>query len=99
MSTSLVLVKLPPDQSLFALTDAQNILRRMVLDSVQSIHSRRNYAKALYDLFVFCASRPLSRALLLANHDRSSLSVNYERPVICNTKARRRSAAQWNDWT
>jgi PAS domain-containing protein len=37
----------------------------MVLDSVQSIHSKRNYAKAHDDLFAFCASRPLSRALLM----------------------------------
>jgi integrase len=37
----------------------------MVLDSVKSIHSKRNYAKALDDLFAFCASRPLSRALLM----------------------------------
>src|SRR5260370_37806841 len=37
----------------------------MVLDSVPSIHSKRNYAKALDDLFAFCASRPLSRALLM----------------------------------
>jgi hypothetical protein len=37
----------------------------MVLDSVQSPHTRRNYAKALDDLFVFCASQPLSRALLM----------------------------------
>jgi integrase len=37
----------------------------MVMDSVQSIHSKRNYAKALDDLFAFCASRPLSRALLM----------------------------------
>jgi integrase len=37
----------------------------MVMDSAQSIHSKRNYAKALDDLFAFCASRPLSRALLM----------------------------------
>ena len=37
----------------------------MVLDSVSSPHSRRNYAKALDDLFRFCASRPLSRELLM----------------------------------
>jgi integrase len=37
----------------------------MVLDSVQSVHSKRNYAKALDDLFAFCASQPLSRALLM----------------------------------
>ena len=65
MSTSLVPVNLPPEESQFALTEAQAILRRMVMDSVQSIHSKRNYAKALDDLFAFCASRPLSRALLM----------------------------------
>jgi integrase len=65
MSTSLVPLKLQPEESQFAFTEAQTILRRMVLDSVQSIHSKRNYAKALDDLFVFCASRPLSRALLM----------------------------------
>ena len=37
----------------------------MVLDSVASAHSRRNYAKALDDLFAFSAGRPLSRALLM----------------------------------
>ena len=36
----------------------------MVLDSVALPHSKRNYAKALDDLFAFCASRPLSRSLL-----------------------------------
>jgi integrase len=65
MSTSLVPIKLSPEESQFALTEAQTILRRMVMDSVQSIHSKRNYAKALDDLFAFCASRPLSRALLM----------------------------------
>lgn len=37
----------------------------MLLDSVTSPHSRRNYAKALDLLFGFAASRPLTRALLL----------------------------------
>jgi integrase len=37
----------------------------MVLDAVASPHSKRNYAKALDDLFAFCASRPLSRELLM----------------------------------
>jgi hypothetical protein len=49
----------------YALTPAQAILRKLVLDSVASVHSKRNYAKALDDLFAFCASRPLSRALLM----------------------------------
>jgi integrase len=65
MSTSLVTVNLPPGEPQHTLSPAQTILRQMVLDSVQSIHSKRNYAKALDDLFGFCASRPLSRALLM----------------------------------
>ena len=40
-------------------------LRQMVLNSVVSEHSKRNYAKALDDLFLFAASRPLTRALLM----------------------------------
>jgi integrase len=47
------------------LTQAQTVLRGMVLDSVASPHSRRNYGKALDDLFAFSAGRPLSRALLM----------------------------------
>jgi integrase len=65
MSTSLVHVNPLSEKSSFALTQAQAILRKMVLDSVQSIHSKRNYAKALDDLFAFSANRPLSRALLM----------------------------------
>ena len=49
----------------FALTPAQTILRKLVLDAVQAPYTRRNYAKALDDLFQFFASRPLSRALLM----------------------------------
>ena len=64
MSTSLIQVELPSPEASFALTQAQARLRQMVLDSVKSIHSKRNYAKALNDLFAFCATRPLSRALL-----------------------------------
>jgi integrase len=40
-------------------------LRQMVLNSVVSEHSKRNYAKALDDLFLFAASRPLTGALLM----------------------------------
>src|SRR5580658_7102024 len=65
MSTSLIQVDLPPPEPPFALTQAQAKLRQIVLDSVRSIHSKRNYAKALDDLFAFCARRPLSRALLM----------------------------------
>jgi hypothetical protein len=65
MSTSLIHVQPPAAEPPFALTQAQGRLRQMVLDSVHSIHSKRNYAIALDDLFAFCASQPLSRALLM----------------------------------
>jgi integrase len=48
-----------------ALTPAQSLLRKRVLDTVASPHSKRNYARALDDLFAFCANRPLSRSLLM----------------------------------
>jgi integrase len=48
-----------------ALTPAQARLRKMVLDAVPSPHTHRNYARALDDLFAFCASRPLTRSLLM----------------------------------
>ena len=47
------------------LSPVQLQLRRMVLDSVSSAHSRRNYAKALDLLFALAAGRPLTRALLM----------------------------------
>jgi hypothetical protein len=65
MITSLLHVEAPLGEPPYTLTQAQTILRQMVLDSVPSIHSKRNYAKALDDLFAFSASRPLSRALLM----------------------------------
>jgi integrase len=42
-------------------------LREMVLNSVVSEHSKRNYAKALDEVFALCEARkqPLSRALLM----------------------------------
>src|SRR5438552_1629511 len=65
MITSLLHLEAPPGEPPYTLTQAQTILRQMVLDSVPSPHSKRNYAKALDDLFQFCASRPLSRSLLM----------------------------------
>jgi integrase len=47
------------------LVEAQQRLRRMVLDTLPSPNSRRNYGKALDDLFAFSAGRPLTRALLM----------------------------------
>jgi integrase len=55
MSTSLALIPSADESQ----------LRAMVLNSVASEHSKRNYGKAVDDLFTFCASRPLSRALLM----------------------------------
>jgi site-specific recombinase XerD len=68
MTSELILAAIPPDSreaEPLALTPAQARLRKMVLDAVPSPHSKRNYAKALDDLFAFCASRPLSRSLLM----------------------------------
>ncbi len=47
------------------LMQAQQRLRKMVLDTLPSPNSRRNYAKALDLLFVMVAGRPLTRALLM----------------------------------
>jgi integrase len=68
MTNELVLAPVPPESRTgepIALTPAQARLRKMVLDAVQSPHSKRDYGKALDDLFQFCASRPLSRSLLM----------------------------------
>jgi site-specific recombinase XerD len=68
MTNELVLAGQTPESreaEPLALTPAQARLRKMVLDSVASPHSRRNYAKSLDDLFQFCASRPLTRCLLM----------------------------------
>jgi len=47
------------------LVEAQQRLRQMVLDTLPSPNSRRNYAKALDDLFAFAAGRPLTRSLVM----------------------------------
>ena len=47
------------------LIEAQHRLRKLVLDTLPSPNSRRNYAKALDDLFAFAAGRPLTRALVM----------------------------------
>ena len=64
MSTSLALIP-SAEESQLNRNAAFRELREMVLNSVASDHSKRNYAKAVDDLFAFCASRPLSRALLM----------------------------------
>jgi hypothetical protein len=67
--SELVLAPIPRESRAgepLVLTPAQSLLLKRVLDSVVSPHSKRNYARALDDLFAFCASRPLSRSLLMA---------------------------------
>jgi integrase len=68
MTNELILAPVQPESRQaepIALTPAQSLLRQRVLDAVASPHSKRNYARALDDLFAFCASRPLSRSLLM----------------------------------
>ena len=68
MTNQLILAPIPPESreaEPVARTPAQSLLRQRVLDAVASPHSKRNYARALDDLFTFCASRPLSRSLLI----------------------------------
>jgi hypothetical protein len=67
-------------------------LRRMVFMSVPSEHSKRNYAKALDELFTLCEKRqqPLSRALLMEyraammEKDLSPSTVNVRLSAICS---------------
>src|ERR1700736_3651477 len=68
MTNQLVLAPVPLESrgaEPVALTPAQVRLRKLVLDAVPSPHTQRNYAKALDDLFAFCASRPLTREVLM----------------------------------
>lgn len=68
MDLQLISAPTPPDDAPTpggSLVEAQRRLRQMVLDTLPSPHSRRNYAKALDDLFTFSAGRPLTRALLM----------------------------------
>src|SRR5260370_42341742 len=52
------------DDGTSELSEAQSLLKQMVLDSVTSPNTRRSYAKTLDELFAFSAGRPLTRALL-----------------------------------
>ena len=58
------LALLPPGVPIPGLTPAQQLLRRLVLDSVTAPTSKLAYGHALDDLFRFLAGRPLDRALL-----------------------------------
>ncbi len=63
MSTALIQVVEPP--SPVAVDPRLLELKRIVLDSVVSANSKRNYAQALDGLFLFAAGRALTRALLM----------------------------------
>ena len=75
-------------------------LKQMVLDTVISQHSKRNYANALDHLFVFAASRPLTRALLM--EWRSGMEKDAPSTVNVRLSAMRklnkRGKAQWDAW-
>jgi len=58
------LALLPPGAPATGLTPAQQLLRRLVLDSVTARTSKLAYGHALNHLFGFSAGRPLTRALL-----------------------------------
>jgi hypothetical protein len=64
MSASLALMH-SADASPLDRAAAFQALREMVLNSVASEHSKRNYAEALDEVFALCEERkqPLSRAL------------------------------------
>jgi Phage integrase, N-terminal SAM-like domain len=66
MSTALVRREQPAGERAVSAAGVAE-LRRMVLMSVASDHSKRNYAKALDEIFALCELRhqPLSRALLM----------------------------------
>ena len=65
MSTALVHLGRGTTEAFAAAGAAE--LREMVLNSVASEHSKRNYAKALDEVYALCEERkqPLSRALLM----------------------------------
>jgi hypothetical protein len=64
MSTALVRREQPEGERAVSAAGVAE-LRRMVLMSVASDHSKRNYAKALDEIFALCELRrqPFSRAL------------------------------------
>lgn len=72
--------------------EAQQRLRRMVLDSVPSPNSRRNYAKALDDLFALAAGRPLTRSLFMEY--RASMEVLSPSTVNVRLSAVRKLVAE-----
>ncbi len=71
-----------PDPGPAVLTQAQAMLCQMVMDAVHSPNTRRNYQKALADLFGFCAGRPLTRRLLFEYR----ATLDHLAPVTVNVR-------------
>jgi hypothetical protein len=101
MSSSLALIPSAGEPQLDR-SAAFQALREMVLNSVVSEHSKRNYAKALDEVFILCANRSqgLSRALLTEYRGamlKKKLSASDgKRSLVRRAQARWRGAAQWN---
>jgi len=81
------------------LTQAQVLLKQMVLDSVTSLNTRRSYALTLDELFAFSAGRSLTRALL---HEWKSLdgwagAIDCQCKAFSRSETCRRGPAQWAD--
>jgi Phage integrase, N-terminal SAM-like domain len=76
-------------------------LRRMVLMSVASDHSKRNYAKALDEIFALCELRqqPLSRALpveyraMMLENNLSASTINVRLSAVRKVMGRRDATA------
>jgi hypothetical protein len=77
-------------------TFAMAALRQMVLNAVVSVHTRRNYAKALDELFAFSEQRgqPLSRMLLMDYRASMADRNDHQCPALRSTQSDRRSPAQ-----
>jgi hypothetical protein len=99
MSTSLVHLERPLAEPPFALTQAQVKLRQMVLDSVQSVHSKRNYAKA--SMICLPSVPPTSLSCApdgIPNNYGASLSFDHQCSDVSDPKAGGRSNTQRNAW-
>jgi len=71
-----------PNPGPAVLTQARAMLCQMVMDAVHSPNTRRNYQKALADLFGFSAGRPLTRRLLFEYR----ATLDHLAPVTVNVR-------------
>ena len=100
MSTALVRQEQPAGERALSAAGVAE-LRRMVLMSVASDHSKRNYAKALDEIFALCELRqqPLSRALLveyramMLEKNLSASTINVRLSAVRKVMGRREATA------